>query len=119
MIYAIILIVLGLIAYIFNKEDITLKTTLRNAILAPIFMIWGLVGIIILSTIRSGVYYENSKYWILLILGSTIEILIGTFFIYRHAKLKKENRPDRKMFQSQTFLAILAALIGIATIMVK
>lgn len=119
MIYAIILIALGLIAFLFNKEDIGKKTTLRNAIAAPIFIIWGLVGIIILSTIRYSVFEENSNYWILLIVGSSLEIIIGLFFIYRHFKLKKENTPNKMMFQSQRSLALLAAIVGVATILVK
>lgn len=119
MIYAIILIALGIIALIFNKKGISKKTTLRNAILAPIFIVWGLVGIIILSTIRFSVFAENSNYWILLIAGSSMEILIALFFVYRHLKLKKENTQNNILFRSQTILAILAVLIGIATILSK
>lgn len=119
MIYAIILIVLGLIAFFLNKKDISTKMTFRNALIAPVFMIWGLVGIIILSTIRFSVYDENANYWLLLIIGSSVEILIGVFFIYRHCKLKKENKPSKMMFQLQTALALLAIIIGVATIIVK
>lgn len=120
MIYAIILIVLGLIALIFNKKDISKQITLRNAILAPLFIIWGLVGIIILSTIRFSVFEANSNYWTLLIIGSSFEIIIGLFFIYRHFKLKKNfSTLNPRMYLYQTSLAIAAILIGVATMLVK
>ncbi|WP_165041475.1 hypothetical protein [Dysgonomonas sp. ZJ709] len=119
MIYAIILIVLGLIAIIFNKRPITKKAAIAKAWLAPLFIIWGTVGIVILSTIRYSVIYENATYWYFLILGSSIEILIAIFFIYRYIKLKKNPLPDDRLFLLQSILGIAAILVGVATILVK
>ncbi len=119
MIYAIILIVLGLIATLFNKKPVNKKAITVKAWLAPLFIIWGTVGIVILNTIRYSVIDENSTYWALLILGSSIEIIIALFFIYRSIKLRKNPQPDDKLFLPQNILGILAILTGIATIIVK
>ncbi len=119
MIYAIILIVLGLIALLFNNKPVTKQAANIKAWLAPLFIIWGTVGIVILSTIRYSVIYENSTYWYLLILGSSIEIIIAVFFIYRSIKLKKDPQPDDNLFLPQNMLGIVAILVGAATIIVK
>lgn len=119
MIYAIILIVLGLIAILFNKKPVNKQTTAIKAWLAPLFIIWGTVGIVILSTIRFSVKNENSTYWYLLILGSSIEIIIAVFFIFRSLKLRKNPQPDDNLCLPQTILGIVAILVGTATIIVK
>lgn len=119
MIYAIILIALGLIAVLFNKKPITKKSAIIKACLAPLFIIWGTVGIVILNTVRYSVIHENATYWYFLILGSSIEIIIAILFIYRYFKLKKNPLPDDNLFLTQTILGIIAILIGLATILVK
>lgn len=119
MIYAIILIVLGFIAVLFNKKPVNKQSTTIKAWLAPLFIIWGTVGIVILSTIRYSVINENSTYWYLLILGSAIEIIIAVFFIYRSIKWKKNPQPDDNLSLPQSIFGIVAILVGIATIIVK
>lgn len=119
MIYAIILIVLGFIAILFNKKPVIKQTTAVKAWLAPLFIIWGTVGIVILSTIRYSVIHENPTYWYLLILGSAIEIIIAVFFIYRSINLRKNPQPDDHLFLPQSILGIIAILVGITTIIVK
>lgn len=119
MIYAIILIVLGLIAILFNKKPLTKQAAVIKAWLAPLFIIWGTVGIVILNTIRYSVIDENATYWYFLILGSSIEILIAAFFIYRYIKLKKKPQSDDNLFLPQTILGVIAILVGVATILVK
>lgn len=119
MIYAIILIVLGLIAILSNKKPITKRASSIKVWLAPLFIIWGTVGIIILNTIRYSVINENPAYWYLLVLGSSIEVIIAVFFIYRFIKWRKSPKPDDNLFIPQNILGFIAILIGIATIIVK
>lgn len=119
MIYAIILIVLGLIAILFNTKPTTKTSVTIKAWLAPLFIIWGTVGIIILSTIRFSVFDENSIYWVLLIIGSLTEIVIGALFIFRLIRFKRDQRLNDNFLLPQTILAIVAILVGVATILVK
>ena len=118
MIYAIILIIFGLISFLFNKYPIAKKTAFGLTCVSPLIIIWGVVGIIILSTIRYNVIDENAVYWLLLICGSIIEILIGLLFIYRYLRIREYPDSSRKLFQYQNILGIIATLIGIATIIV-
>lgn len=116
MIYAIILIIFGLTSFLFNKYPIVKKMALWQACIAPLIIIWGVAGIVILSTIRYSVIQENAIYWFFLICGSAIEILIGLLFIYRYLKIRRYEDSDKKFFQYQNALGIIAVLVGIATI---
>lgn len=116
MIYAIILIIFGLISLLFNQYPIAKKAALWFASIAPLIIIWGVAGIMILSTIRYSVIQENAVYWFFLIFGSIIEIFIGLLFIYRYLKIKKYADSDKKFFQYQNILGAIAILGGIATI---
>lgn len=118
MIYAIILIIFGLISLLFNQYPIIKKTALRFACIAPLIIIWGVAGIVILSTIRYSVIQDNAVYWFFLICGSVIEILIGLLFIYRYLKIRKYADSDKKFFQYQNILGVIAILVGITTIII-
>ncbi|MFC4675989.1 hypothetical protein [Dysgonomonas termitidis] len=88
------------------------------ACIAPLIIIWGVVGIVILSTIRYSVIQDNAAYWFSLICGSVIEILIGLLLIYRYLRISKYADSDKKLFQYQNILGIVAVLTGIVTIIV-
>lgn len=113
MIYAIILIVLALIVILFNKKAITQKTAGVLASIAPLFIIWGTVGIVILNTARISVFHEKPIYWVLLIVGSAIEVIMGILLVSRYFKMKKGANCDCSLYLN--ILAYVAIVVAVAT----
>lgn len=115
MIYAIILIIIAVAVLVFSKKNLSLKTAKSLALVSPLFIIWGTVGIVILTTARFGVFEEKPIYWTLLIIGSAIEILLGLFLVNRYLKKKKGNASEN-LFFPQNVLASIGIVVGVLTI---
>lgn len=119
MIYAIILIILGLLMIVLNKKEMSLKATIVRAWLSIPYIVWGTGGIVILNTIRFSVFHEKPTYWVFLILGSALEIIMGGYLIFRYFATKRQTSPNAsQLFLYQNILGIGAIALGIATALV-
>ncbi|MEN9918085.1 MAG: hypothetical protein RL662_521 [Bacteroidota bacterium] len=118
MIYAIILMCIGVLLFALNKSKNGQSYLIGQLTVGIIGLIYGIVGVVIMNTARRFVLNENPLYWTLLVVGCSISIVLGTLVVYKYIQTKRSKTNGLTTLSTrQNSIAVLAIIVGVLTLL--